>query len=134
MTTRLAGRRAVPAIAAGAAFVALSVGYFVDPNKTKLPLCPLHATTGLWCPFCGATRATHALLHGDLSTAVHDNALYVVMIPLVGVIAWRWYGPWRAPQPRRVIPRVLLLGLISLAVVFGVVRNLPFGAFLAPPS
>ncbi|HVL65207.1 MAG TPA: DUF2752 domain-containing protein, partial [Actinomycetota bacterium] len=28
--------------------------------------CPLKATTGIDCPLCGATRATFALLRGDV--------------------------------------------------------------------
>ena len=40
-------------------------------NSPGLPdLCPLHRTTGLWCPLCGGTRATRELMHGDLGAAM----------------------------------------------------------------
>jgi hypothetical protein len=132
--TRVIRPRAVPNVVTGAALAALPLVYFVDPNTTKVPLCPLHAATGLWCPLCGATRATHALLHGDVSTALHDNALYVLAIPLLLVLWWRWYRDYGSARVTRLIPAQLIPALIALTVVFGVVRNLPIGSLLAPPG
>jgi hypothetical protein len=132
--TRAVRPRAVPLAVTGAALAALPLVYFVDPNTTKVPLCPLHAATGLWCPLCGATRATHALLHGDLSTALHDNALYVLAIPLLLMLWWRWYRDYGSQRASRLIAAQLVPALIALTVVFGVVRNLPIGSFLAPPG
>ncbi|UQX88333.1 DUF2752 domain-containing protein [Jatrophihabitans telluris] len=130
---------AVPLVTAGTAVLA-SVGlYFVNPNTTHVPLCPFHAVTGLNCPLCGATRATYALLHGDVVTALHDNAVYVLGLPLLFWLGWRWYrataGPDRPGASRhRLMPRAVFIALLVLLVVFGVVRNLPIGAFLSPPA
>lgn len=107
--------------------------YVVDPTRTRIPLCPLHAATGLWCPLCGATRATHALLHGDLMTALHDNALYVSTLPLLLFALARWYVTW-PDAGRRVLPRPVVLALLASGLVFGIVRNLPVGHVLAPPG
>jgi hypothetical protein len=46
------------------------------------PTCVFRSATGLPCPLCGGTRATHALLRGDLSRAVYLN-----MAALPGVAA-----------------------------------------------
>jgi hypothetical protein len=125
--------RTVPVFLTGAVLGALPAIYVVDPNRTRLALCPFHAATGLWCPFCGATRATHALLHGDLSTALHDNALYVVAIPLLLVLWWRWLHTYGAPGSRLLTPGTARLA-IAVVAVFGILRNLPVGSFLAPPG
>jgi len=123
------GSRAAPARAAGAALVAATVSWFVDPNTHRIPLCPLHAMTGLWCPFCGCTRAVHALVHADLATALRDNALFVAALPLLVLLWWRW---WQAPSASRALPRPLFWSAATLVLVFGVLRNLPPGHWLAP--
>lgn len=116
--------------AALAASAALALLYTTDPSSTRVPLCPLHAITGLWCPFCGSTRATHLLLHGDVSSALHDNVLFVSAIPLVVLL-----GLYRAAAGRpvrRPLPPVIRWLLLALGTVFTVLRNLPAGSWLAP--
>ncbi len=120
------------AVAAVAGAFAVSGLYLVNPNSTHLPLCPLHAMTGLCCPLCGATRASWALLHGHPVTALHDNALYVLALPLLLLI-----GCWRLARPagaQRALPRPIWWGLLVGALAFGIVRNLPAGSWLAPPA
>jgi hypothetical protein len=125
------GSRAAPARTAGAALAAAAALWFVDPNTRRVPLCPLHAMTGLWCPFCGCTRAVHALVHADLGTALRDNALFVATLPLLVLLWWRW---WQAPSAVRPLPRPLFWGVVALVLAFGVLRNLPPGRWLAPPG
>jgi hypothetical protein len=127
------GVRAVPATVAGAALTALAASialYVIDPSSTRVPLCPLHAFTGLWCPFCGSTRAAHSLLHGDFGTALHDNILFMCAIPVVTLV-----GLYRASSGRPLrhpLPPVSRWTLLGLATVFMVLRNLPAGSWLAP--
>lgn len=124
------GTPSLPAAAAGSLVVAGL--YLVNPNSTHVPLCPLHAATGLWCPLCGATRASHALLHGQWTTALHDNLLFVLLLPLLLAAWWRWAGP--TTDRARLLPRPAFAGLVLLAALFGVLRNLPIGSWLAPPA
>jgi hypothetical protein len=112
----------------------LPVLYFLDPNRVRVPLCPLHAISGLWCPLCGATRASHALLHGDLLTALHDNALYVCALPLLILLGWRWLQAPASGPVDRLLPRPVFWVAVGLAVIFGVARNLAAGRGLAPPG
>ena len=101
----------------------------VNPNTTHLPLCPLHAMTGLWCPLCGSTRASYALLHGQFGVALHDNVLFVTALPVLLVL---WLRRAAAGGNGRLVPSWLCWTAIVLALGFGVLRNLPVGSWLAP--
>jgi hypothetical protein len=108
--------------------------FFFDPAMTPIyPVCAFHRLTGLNCPGCGATRGLYALLHGHWRQAWQDNALFLVTLAALAARAG-WLGClWarRRPMPS-LIPTWALIPWMVLALVFGVVRNLPFGAFLSP--
>lgn len=64
--------------AAGAAVL-----YTFDPAAYSFyPPCVFRALTGLLCAGCGATRAAHQLLHGNVAEAMRLNAMFVVGAPL----------------------------------------------------
>jgi hypothetical protein len=115
----------------GAATLVAGLFFFIDPNRARfLPTCPLHTLTGLYCPGCGATRAVHALLHGHVLAALRLNALLLLALPVgAGVGLWRWWSGgglrWRPAWT---------WWLLAVAVVFGVLRNIPSYPFtlLAP--
>ncbi|MFC9326889.1 DUF2752 domain-containing protein [Kitasatospora sp. NPDC057015] len=122
---------ALLAVAAPTIYVAA-----VDPNAPgHYPTCPLLQATGWWCPGCGGLRSVHALTHGDLLSAAHDNVLAVALAAVLAVfwIRWTWaaLSGGRAPVVVLGARRAVLLGL--LLVVFMALRNLPLGAGLAPP-
>ena len=109
-------------------------------NSPGLPdLCPLHRTTGLWCPLCGGTRATRELMHGDLGAAMGYNPFALVLEAVVIVLVARWLL-----ASARCLRRPLVTGgegiLLGVALaVFAVVRNLPgmwvyLGPLLGPPG
>jgi hypothetical protein len=115
------------AVLAGAAVVA---DVALDPLHRHVPLCPLHASTGLWCPLCGGLRAVDALAHGDVLAALHLNLLVVFGAPVA--VAW-WLDTVlreRRGSSTRRVPRVAYVALVGAALVFGVVRNLPFAQTL----
>lgn len=49
---------------------------------SDFPLCPTAGTFGLPCPGCGLTRATLALLHGDVGAALRFHPLVFLLLPL----------------------------------------------------
>jgi hypothetical protein len=110
--------------------------FAVDPARHAVyPQCFLYRATGIYCAGCGATRALYALLHGRVLAALHDNALFVALLPFLlawgGAYAWK---SWRANAwaETRVEGRWLAragAGLFFLALVFMVARNLPGPAF-----
>jgi antibiotic biosynthesis monooxygenase (ABM) superfamily enzyme len=125
---------AAPAAVAAGALAAAALVHVVDPNDSgNYPTCPFLALTGRFCPGCGSLRALHALTNGDIGTAVGLNVLTVVAVPL---LAYLWLR-WTARRARRVERTSLadprwLTALAVLVVLFWIVRNLPFGAVLAP--
>lgn len=111
------------------ALIAATVFFFDPARHTFYPVCQFHRLTGLNCPGCGMTRALYALLHGDLLTALHDNALFVL-----GIFAVATRGLWFAvKKPATEFFRVKFLWPSLLAaLVFTGLRNLPAFAFLSP--
>ncbi len=79
-------------VAGGLAFV-----YSFNPSTHGFyPTCLFHQLTGLNCPGCGATRSLYALLHGNLSIALRDNALFVLSLGAGGIFGARFLlEKWR---------------------------------------
>ncbi len=66
----------------------------------RLPFCPMATVLGIPCPGCGLTRATLALLRGDVRGALALHPLVFVLAPVfaaaVGSAALSYV---RGPQP-----------------------------------
>ena len=117
---------------AAAALVAGAIDAIGDPSRTHAPLCPLHALTGLWCPLCGGLRAVHALSRGHVQSAVHDNAMLVLALPVIVVLWAQWAARTRSGRARRRWPRGATLAVIATLAAFTVLRNLAIGTALHP--
>ncbi len=115
-----------------AAFVAIAVAAdeVFEPTSNHVPLCPLHALTGIWCPFCGGLRSAYQLTRLHLRSALHYNAVFVLALPVLLALWIDWAVRARSGQPRRALSRRLSIAIVVLLVVFTVVRNLPFAAGL----
>lgn len=88
-------------------------------------LCLVHRATGMWCPLCGGTRATRALLHGSLTEAIGYNPFALVVEALAVLLVLRWLINRRAGSSRPFISAYEAVVLFTLAGVFAIVRNLP---------
>jgi hypothetical protein len=66
------------------ALLALAALGFVAA-RLRLPICPFSFFFGLPCPGCGLSRATFALLRGDVHAAFAAHPLVFVALP--GVVA-----------------------------------------------
>lgn len=64
--------------------------------------CGFRSVTGLPCVLCGGTRATTALLHGDLHRAINLNAIAIPAV-LLGIAAMTALA-WEAASGRRNVP------------------------------
>lgn len=130
-------RRGTVALAA-TGLMALIGGVWIlrtfDPSAAGsfFPSCLFLEFTGLYCPGCGITRALHALVHFDLGRAIAMNAVIVLSLPMLPLMALHGMSGGRVlPAPVR---RVVFNGYfwIGLLLLFGVLRNLPAFAWLAP--
>lgn len=127
ITERISAAFVVLGIAVGSSAVA----YFNPVTVGFFPKCPLYQLTGINCPGCGLTRGFHALFHGDVFGALHYNALIPIYAFVFGylfvslvLIAARGRGlSWK------IFPPSAMYGFFILALVFAVLRNLPFYPF-----
>jgi len=89
--------------------------------------------TGLWCPACGLTRATHALLRGDVPAALGYNVLLPFFLGAIAISWLAWVRAAAGRAPIRWVIRTPRWGGVAAALAgFGVVRNLSSFAALAP--
>jgi hypothetical protein len=110
---------------------ALTVGgalYF----KAWLPLthigipCVFHEITGLYCPGCGMTRTTLAMLNMDVYQALRYNPLVFTLIPL-------YLAYMVAVRNGKVkFGKTIMLTMLALTLLFGLLRNIPLFDWLAP--
>jgi len=115
------------------ATVAAVVLFLFEPTRSVIyPVCHFHQLTGWHCPGCGTLRALHHLTHGELAAAFGCNPLLLVSLP---VLAWlaarrlirRRNSPGQLPSSVQSAAPWVALGVILL---FGILRNLPFPAFV----
>ncbi|HEY5704987.1 MAG TPA: DUF2752 domain-containing protein [Terrimicrobiaceae bacterium] len=113
-------------VVASVTIIALLVGAALVPlappaGFPSLPSCVFKGATGLPCPFCGGTRATQALVRGDLSRALYLNvAALPAVIVLVGaalMLGWEALRGRRFRDWNAVVRRLRLLLPIMATVL-----------------
>jgi hypothetical protein len=120
------------ALAACACGGAATFLFLVDPSRHAVyPPCLLYQMTGIYCAGCGATRALHALLHGNIVAALHDNVLFTCALPFLAWMALpRLVQTWRENRwpeirlERRRLARIAFWA-VTVAIGFMTLRNLP---------
>ena len=129
MKTAASLRITIAALLGGGLTLLVALLYLFDPRQHGFyPRCMLHELTGWHCAGCGSLRATHALLHGDVLTALHCNVLLVGA--LGSATTWLGYRLWRnfssrPLQPVRFDPLAATWLLLGVTLAFSIVRNLP---------
>ena len=90
-----------------AILAAATLLFLFDPARHAFyPRCPLHSLTGLECPTCGALRALHQLLHGNLRAAYALNPFLFLALPIIALAA-------RRPFRTRGLPWLALAALLA---------------------
>ncbi|KJF25381.1 DUF2752 domain-containing protein [Rhodococcus sp. AD45-ID] len=140
MKTETSAVRGWRALSAPAGVAAVGVSAFVllhvrDPhNSGSYGVCPMYAVTGLWCPACGGLRAVNDLTHLDIGASLSSNVLIVPFIAIL-VVAWgRWVvRRWNGLTDRMIVlAPAMTIAVLGTLVAFTVVRNTPWGSWLAP--
>lgn len=119
---------------------ALGAGLFAllrwrDPHGSgSYGYCPSLLLTGIPCPGCGGLRAVNDLTHGDVAAAVSSNLLAVALVVALAVAWLAWVvRRWRGRRGSMIVLSERWgYAVIAGLLVFGIVRILPFGAWLAP--
>jgi len=124
-----------PVVVGVAGVAAATLLHVRDPSVDgSYGSCPFLELTGRPCPGCGGLRAVSALTHGDVVGALSSNLLAVGLVVILIVVWVAWFvRRARGTDARMLVmsDRALVLVLV-VALAFGVVRNLPWGAGLAP--
>jgi hypothetical protein len=124
---------AAAVLGAAAIGVCATVFFFNPGTHGFYPVCLFHELTGLNCPGCGSTRALFALLHGHFQLALKDNALFLLTLAVLAFWGVRIFLQKLKHQPATfsASPKFFLAFLV-VAIVFGVLRNLPGFEWLSP--
>ncbi|WP_461303282.1 DUF2752 domain-containing protein [Aureisphaera sp.] len=115
----------------------LLIYFFYDPTEVDIfPKCPMHSTTGIYCPGCGSQRALHSLLHLDFKSVVTYNFLF---IPALGLFIYnlgiKGYNRFYNKSIPNIIYSSKFTKIVLLIIIsFWVLRNIPVYPFniLAP--
>lgn len=112
---------------AAAGLAGAAVLYRFSPEEYSFyPRCPFFALTHLYCPGCGATRAIAALLRGNVSAALHFNAVVTLLLPVLLWYFARMY--WTAVRENRVewpqVPQWSWKAALACVLLFAVARDL----------
>jgi len=99
--------------------------------------CPFNYATGYHCPGCGSQRAIHQLLHGNLSAAFWLNPLLIISLPIIIYALGQKVYNYLLGTDYRIglfYNRFFIYGFFGLALLFWVLRNVPYHPFslLAP--
>ena len=100
--------------------------YFNDPLQSKwTPKCIFYKLSNIYCPGCGATRATYEMLHGNILASLHNNLLLFPLLITAGMLILR---------PQWSLKRSVAYTIVIAVILFMILRNLPFYPFtlLAP--
>jgi hypothetical protein len=107
-----------------------------DPHDSgTYGFCPFQALTDLPCPGCGGLRAVNDLTHGHVAAAVSSNVLAVALVVSLAALWAVWLVRRARGQRRAAFVTIGTRGGVAILVavaIFGVLRNTPWGAWLAP--
>ena len=124
--------RTLAAAGAGGMLAGAAAVWYFDPTTAGFfPVCPLYSLTGFACPGCGLTRGFHALLHGDVLTALDYNAMLPFFAVLIGFafVSLIYFAVWGRRIPINILHPTALYVFLVFLLVFGVTRNLPWYPF-----
>lgn len=113
-------------IGVAVAAVLAAVYFMFDPAGSGwFPRCPFLTLTGFQCPGCGSQRAIHALLRGDIAGAWRLNALLLIELPFMGLLAVAWIMRRRRPRLRAILNSgPLILTVTTIIIIWTIVRNI----------
>jgi hypothetical protein len=128
-------RVTAPALVGAAGAGAFALLHVRDPHESgSYGFCPFLLVTGRPCPGCGGLRAMNDLSHGDLTAALSSNLIAVLLVAGLAVawLVWMVRSLRGLDGPAIVLQTRSQIAVLVVFVVFGIVRNTPWGSWLAP--
>lgn len=98
---------------------------FVAEHKDMLAPCLTYTVFHINCPGCGATRASIALLNGDILTSLRQNCMVII-----GIIICAWlyieflFKVYGKPLSFTIVKEKYIWILVSFLLVFTILRNI----------
>ena len=98
---------------------------FVANHKEYLSPCLTYTLFGINCPGCGATRASIALLNGDIVTSLRQNCMVVI-----GILVCVWlyieflFKVYEKPLSFTIVKQSYIWVLVSFLLVYTILRNI----------
>jgi hypothetical protein len=128
-------RIAIVSAAALIAAAALLYLYLTAEGEGAGIPCMFHQLTGFYCSGCGSSRALRSALHLDFYQALRYNAVFTLALPFFAV----YFGSLAASYIRfgkdRISGKIsmkIIYIFVAVALVYGILRNIPAFSFLAP--
>ena len=128
-------RIATVAAAAFFAAAALIYLYFTGEGEGAGIPCMFYQLTGFYCSGCGASRALRSVLHLDFYQALRYNAIFTICLPLFAVYFTSLSASYIRFGKDRVSEKIsmkIIYIFVAIALVYGILRNIPAFSFLAP--
>ena len=112
--------------------------YKYDPSIADNRLYPsslFRELTGFYCPGCGATRALHELLHGNIQSALTLNPLLIIFMPYFIYLFFNTYVFSNKVVIKNHLNNKNIAIIIIIFLIYGFIRNIPIYPFsLLVPS
>jgi len=116
------------------AWVGLAAAIITPPHGSGLPLCWLHATTGIPCPGCGLTRSLSCAIRGLFLESWQYHPMGMLILGLFAFTAFQSLLPRRmrqaiasGMQSRVVLCNGVYVAFVAAFVLFGTVRAIMEG-------
>ena len=90
--------------------------------------CPIKQLTNFYCPGCGITRMLWAIFHLDFYQAFRYNPL--VFLFLIGFSIGKLFE--LITHKKIILNSFMTYTLLIIAILFGILRNIPGWEFLQP--
>lgn len=108
-------------------------GYTILASRTGVAIfCVFHKITGLYCPGCGVTRSLASFANLDIYQAFRYNELIFVAGPLILYYYFNKVYYWIFSKTFKDVPKYFWGLVLFIAIVFGILRNIPGFEYLQP--
>ena len=93
--------------------------------------CSLYSLSGIYCPACGGTRSTAALINGQILVSLRYN-IWVVLFCLLGILLYTEFVLKLFDIDIKIVPRrnAFIFTVLALFIIYSVARN--FFPYLTP--